>query len=79
MREIRTSGSMSGSGKPGDYATAPRLDSTETHVFKEASRERHLSPPDSLNMLLPHRSRRSTGLAFHRRPHAGPSSHQEPT
>ena len=30
MREIRTSGSMSGSGKPGGDATAPRLDSTET-------------------------------------------------
>ena len=28
MREIRTSGSMSGLGKPGGYAAAPQLDST---------------------------------------------------
>lgn len=32
MREIRTSGSMSGPGKPGGYAAAPQLDSTPSSV-----------------------------------------------
>ena len=43
MREIRTSGSMSGLGKPGGYAAAPWLDSTKSPAaspFRQQS-----SPP----------------------------------
>jgi hypothetical protein len=45
MREIRTSGSMSGDGKRGDprVATAPNLDSTENKGSGLENRERILN------------------------------------
>ena len=39
MREIRTSGSMSGLGKPGASAAAPRLDSTERRKGQGCTRK----------------------------------------
>jgi hypothetical protein len=39
MREIRTSGSMSGLGKPGATAAAPRLDSTHAEAQRRGKGE----------------------------------------
>jgi len=49
MREIRTSGSMSGDGKRDDarVATAPTLDSTENKGLLSKDRERTRNVPDN--------------------------------